>query len=327
MLTLACYNVNSIRARLDRVLEWLGRTTYDVVCLQELKVADERFPCEGFEAAGWHCAVHGQRTYNGVAILSRTPLSDVQIGLGDGVADAEARLFTARVGGIRIASVYAPNGQIVGSDKWDYKLVWLQRLRGWLERSASPGDLLALAGDFNVAPEDRDVARPDEWRHSVLCHPEARAALRTVVDWGLVDTVRLHHTGDGPYTWRDYRMLGFPKNNGLRIDHVLATPVLAGAATRRMWTATSAKESCPRTTRRWSPRSPHDLAPGRARHVRRLPGLAADDGSWSRRWPLSASRRSRSSGMMRAPVGRPRRGGVRSCWDYHLDPQVARLAL
>jgi exodeoxyribonuclease III len=131
------------------------------------------------------------------------------------------------LGEVRIASVYAPNGQIVGSDKWNYKLAWLQRLRGWLERSASPGELLALAGDFNVAPEDRDVARPDEWRRSVLCHPEARAALRTVVDWGLVDTVRLHHTGDGPYTWWDYRMLGFPKNNGLRIDHVLATPALA----------------------------------------------------------------------------------------------------
>jgi exodeoxyribonuclease-3 len=227
MLTLATYNVNSIRARLDRVLAWLGRTSYDVVCLQELKVADEQFPCDTFEAAGWHCAVHGQRTYNGVAILSRTPLAEVRTGLGDDAGDGDARLLEARVGGVRIASVYAPNGQIAGSDKWDYKLAWLRRLRAWLERTASPGDPLVLAGDFNVAPEDRDVARPEEWRESVLCHPDARTALRTLIDWGLVDAVRLHHGGDGPYTWWDYRMLGFPKNNGLRIDHVLVTRALA----------------------------------------------------------------------------------------------------
>jgi len=228
MLALATYNVNSIRARLDRVLAWLGRTSYDVVCLQELKVADDQFPCDRFEAAGWHCAVHGQRTYNGVAILSRTPLADVGAGLGDDVDDGESRLLEARVGGVRIVSVYAPNGQIVGSEKWDYKLAWLRRLRAWLDRTASSGDRLVLAGDFNVAPEDRDVARPDEWRESVLCHPHARAALRTLIDWGLVDAVRLHHAGDGPYTWWDYRMLGFPKNNGLRIDHVLVSPALAG---------------------------------------------------------------------------------------------------
>jgi exodeoxyribonuclease-3 len=227
MLTLATYNVNSIRARLDRVVAWLGRTAYDVVCLQELKVTDEQFPCEVFEAAGWHCAVHGQRTYNGVAILSRTPLSEVRAGLGDDIDDDEARLLAARVGNVRVVSVYAPNGQIVGSTKWAYKLAWLERLGVWLERTASPDEPLVLAGDFNVAPEDRDVARPDEWRDSVLCHAEARASLAAIVRWGLVDAVRLHHAGEGPYTWWDYRMLGFPKNNGLRIDHILATRALA----------------------------------------------------------------------------------------------------
>ena len=161
MLTLATYNVNSIRARLDRVLAWLGRTAYDVVCLQELKVTDEQFPCAELEAAGWHCAVHGQRSYNGVAILSRTPLADVQAGLGDATTDEEARLLAATIGGVRVVSVYAPNGQIVGSSKWEYKLAWLERLRGWLARTASPDRPLILAGDFNVAPEDRDVARPD----------------------------------------------------------------------------------------------------------------------------------------------------------------------
>jgi exodeoxyribonuclease-3 len=226
MLTVATYNVNSIRARLDRVLAWLGRAACDVVCLQELKVADGEFPRDAFEAAGWHCAVHGQRTYNGVAILSRAPLEGVTAGLGDGIADPEARLLGAQVAGVRIVSAYVPNGQTVGSAKWAYKLAWLGRLRAWLERNVSPDQPLVLAGDFNVAPEDRDVARPDEWCDSVLCHAEARAAFYGIVDWGLVDTVRLHHHGDGPYTWWDYRMLGFPKNNGLRIDHILVTPGL-----------------------------------------------------------------------------------------------------
>jgi exodeoxyribonuclease-3 len=226
MLTVATYNVNSIRARLDRVLGWLGRAACDVVCLQELKVADDEFPRDAFESAGWHCAVHGQRTYNGVAILSRTPLTDVTAGLGDGVHDPEARLLVARVAGVRVASAYVPNGQTVGSTKWTYKLAWLGRLRAWLERSASPGEPLVLAGDFNVAPEDRDVARPDEWRDTVLCRPEARAAFHALLEWGLVDSIRLHHHADGPYTWWDYRMLGFPKNNGLRIDHILVTPDL-----------------------------------------------------------------------------------------------------
>jgi exodeoxyribonuclease-3 len=227
LLTVATYNVNSIRARLDRVLAWLGRAAPDVVCLQELKVADDEFPRAAFEAAGWHCAVHGQRTYNGVAILSRAPLAAVSAGLDDGVTDPEARILSARVVGARIVSAYVPNGQLVGSAKWTYKLAWMDRLRLWLERHTSPGEPLVLAGDFNVAPEDRDVARPDEWRDSVLCHADARAALRSIVAWGLVDAVRLHHQGDGPYTWWDYRMLGFPKNNGLRIDHILVTRDLA----------------------------------------------------------------------------------------------------
>ena len=227
MPTVATYNVNSIRARLDRVLAWLARAPCDVVCLQELKVADDEFPREAFEAQGWHCAVHGQRTYNGVAILSRAPLTRVSAGLGDGVADPEARLLSADTAGVRIVSAYVPNGQTVGSAKWTYKLAWLARLGAWLARTGSPDEPLVLAGDFNVAPEDRDVARPDEWRDSVLCHADARAAFRAIVEWGLIDTIRLHHHADGPYTWWDYRMLGFPKNNGLRIDHILVTPELS----------------------------------------------------------------------------------------------------
>ena len=230
-MKLATYNVNSIRARLDRVLSWLGRDQPDVACLQELKVTDAEFPLPEFEAAGWRCAIHGQRTYNGVAILSRVAAERVEPGLGDGVDDPEARLLSAHLYGVRVVNVYAPNGQTVGSAKWSYKLAWLARLRGYLERTAVPDQLLVVCGDFNIAPEDRDVARPDEWRNSVLCHEEARAALRHLVAWGLRDTIRLHHSGDGPYSWWDYRMLGFAKGNGLRIDHILATTPLAARCT------------------------------------------------------------------------------------------------
>lgn len=213
--------------RQERLAGWLARAGPDVVCLQEIKVPEADFPRAELEAAGWHLAVHGQKAYNGVAILSRAPLADVATGLADGGDDSEARLVAARAGTVRVVCVYVPNGRAVGSDKWSYKLAWLERLRGWLERHARPDEPLALCGDFNVAPEDRDVARPEEWQGSVLCHAEAREGLRNVMDWGLVDTIRLHHTGEGPYSWWDYRMLGFAKGNGLRIDHILATRPLA----------------------------------------------------------------------------------------------------
>ncbi|HXF96895.1 MAG TPA: exodeoxyribonuclease III, partial [Gemmatimonadales bacterium] len=149
MLTVATYNVNSIRARRERLIGWLGRQPADVVCLQEIKVPDQEFPRLELEAAGWQVAAHGQRTYNGVAILSREPLEDVRRGLEDGIPDPEARLLSARVRGIRIVNVYVPNGQVVGSDKWRYKLAWLARLRRYLERTAAPTDPLVLCGDFN----------------------------------------------------------------------------------------------------------------------------------------------------------------------------------
>ena len=200
-------------------------------CLQEIKVTDDEFPRLELEALGYQAAVHGQRAYNGVAILSRLPVEDIRVGFGGGPPDAEARLVSARVDDVRVLSVYVPNGQTVGSDKWTYKLEWMERLRAHLADSDGPDTPIVLCGDLNVAPEDRDVARPDEWRNTVLCHADARAAWRRLVEWGLVDTVRLHHTGDGPYTWWDYRMLGFAKNNGLRIDHILATKPLAERCT------------------------------------------------------------------------------------------------
>ncbi len=231
-MKLATWNVNSIRARLARLLDWLGRAAPDVVCLQELKVPDDDFPVAELREAGYQAVFHGQRTYNGVAILSRTESEDVTRGF-DGVGDEEqARLISARVSGIRIISAYFPNGQTVGSDKWAYKLAWMARLKDHLAAHYSPTEPLALLGDFNVAPEDRDVARPDEWRESVLCHQEARAGLRAIADWGLIDSMRLHEEGPGPWSWWDYRMLAFPKGNGLRIDHVYVTRPVADRCTK-----------------------------------------------------------------------------------------------
>jgi len=237
-MRLATWNVNSIRAREARLLRWLEAARPDVVCLQEVKVTDDAFPGEPLRALGYEAAVFGQKTYNGVAILSRLPIEDVERGLGDGSPDTAARVVSARTGGVRVASVYAPNGATVGSDKWAYKLDWYARLRSWLDRRASPGESLALCGDWNVAPEARDVHDPAAWERSVLFHPEARRALERVREWGLADAFRLHCDAPGFYTWWDYRMLAFPRDRGLRIDHVLLTEPLA----RRCRAATIARD-------------------------------------------------------------------------------------
>jgi exodeoxyribonuclease-3 len=226
-MRVATWNVNSVKARKERLLAWLGRAQPDVLCLQELKLEDHLFPREELEQAGYVAAVHGQKTYNGVAILARKPLEHVRTGFGDGVEDPQARLLRARVEGIEICSLYVPNGAAVGSDKFAYKLQWLDRLRALLEREHDPTHELVLCGDLNIAPDDRDVARPDEWSGSVLCAPEVRAAFAGLLQWGLEDCLRKHHPDGGVYSWWDYQQLGFPKNNGLRIDHILATRALA----------------------------------------------------------------------------------------------------
>lgn len=225
------WNVNSVRVRLERLLGVLERHRPDVVCLQELKVADGEFPAAEIAAAGYQAVVHGQKTYNGVAILSRSGASEVVRGLGDGVEDPQARFLRARVDGVDVISVYVPNGGEIGSPKWPYKLEWLARLRRWLDQNADPDGRWVLCGDFNVAPDDRDVAFPERWADGVLCHPDARAALRQVVGWGFVDTFRVHHEDGGHYSWWDYRRLAFPKGDGLRIDMVYASPALAARCT------------------------------------------------------------------------------------------------
>jgi exodeoxyribonuclease-3 len=227
-MRIATWNVNSVRARQERLFAWLRRQAPDVLCLQELKVEEAKFPRAELAALGYGSAVLGQRTYNGVAILAREPLEDVQLGLADGVDDPQARLIAATVRGVRVASVYCPNGQSVGSEKWAYKLAFMKRLRAWLDRHVRPDQPFALCGDFNVAPEALDVHDPAAWEGETLYHPEARASLADVAAFGLVDTLRRARPGEpGLYSWWDYRMLGFPKNRGLRIDHVLATVPLA----------------------------------------------------------------------------------------------------
>lgn len=221
-MILASWNVNSVRARQERLLRWLDARKPDILCLQEIKVSAEEFPMEEIRTRGYRAALHGQKSYNGVAILSRTEPEQVHTGFGDGGDDEQARLLAATIGGVRVVSVYAPNGHAVGSEKWDYKMAWLERLRLFVERQ--PLDQpLALCGDFNVAPEPRDVHDPHLWESTVLFHPEARQALAGVMGPGLYDTFRKHDQEAGRYSWWDYRMLGFPKNRGLRIDLILVT--------------------------------------------------------------------------------------------------------
>lgn len=225
------WNVNSIRARLERALGVIERHDPDVMCLQELKVTDDQFPAEEFEKLGYHCAVHGQRTYNGVAILSRTEPRDVARGMDDGSDDEQARLIGATVDGVRVLCAYFPNGSTLDSPKYQYKLEWMKRLRAYLDAHHGADEPLLLCGDFNVAVDAADVAFPDRWERSVLFHESAREALEDVRGFGLVDVFRKHHPNGGVYSWWDYRQLSFPKGNGLRIDHVFATEPLAAKST------------------------------------------------------------------------------------------------
>jgi exodeoxyribonuclease-3 len=229
-MRVATWNVNSVRAREERLLAWLASSAPDVLCLQETKVVDDKFPVESCRAAGYDVAHFGQRTYNGVSILSRTPLEDVQRGFGDGEDDEQARFIAATTMGVRVMSAYVPNGQAVDSPKFAYKLRWLARLERYVQTHVAPAAPAVLCGDFNVAPADIDVYDPDAWRGSVLCTPEERDALARVRGDRLVDVVRRLHPDTVMYSWWDYRQLGFPKNRGLRIDHVLATAPLAERA-------------------------------------------------------------------------------------------------
>ncbi len=226
-MKLATWNVNSIRTRLPRLLRWLEQRGPDVVCLQETKVADEQFPGAELRGVGYTALTAGQQTYNGVAILARDGAEEVVRRLpGDG-DDAQRRLLVARVADLTIMSVYGPNGQEVGSEKYAYKLEWYRRLQAFLETSATPAEPLVLCGDLNIAPEDRDVWDADKWRGQIMFSDAERAVFQGLVAWGLVDALRLHRAEGGLFTWWDYRAGAFHRGWGLRIDHILLSRPLA----------------------------------------------------------------------------------------------------
>lgn len=227
-MKLATWNVNSLKVRLPQVIEWLGRQQPDLLCLQETKLEDHAFPAPELEAAGYRSAFAGQKTYNGVAILSRQPAAEVAAGIPD-FPDEQKRVIAATVAGVRVICAYFPNGQSVGSDKYAYKLAWMQALTAWLRREMAAWPRLVLAGDFNVAPEARDVCDPAAWEGQVLCSAPERAAFAGLLALGLADAYRLFERSEPGYSWWDYRMAAFRRNRGLRIDHILLSPPLAQA--------------------------------------------------------------------------------------------------
>lgn len=227
-MKIATWNVNSLKVRLPHVLDWLAATQADALCLQETKLEDKAFPYAEIEAAGYRAIHNGQKTYNGVAILVRGDLSEPQLDI-PGFADEQKRIIAATVGDTRLVCAYMPNGQEVGSDKYAYKLRWLAALTEWLREELVRYPRLALLGDYNIAPEDRDVHDPVAWKDKILCSGPEREAFRRFLDLGLADAFRLFEQAEKSYSWWDYRMMGFRRNHGLRIDHILLSPPLAAA--------------------------------------------------------------------------------------------------
>ena len=227
---IATWNVNSVRVRLPQLLDWLAANAPDVIALQETKCEDAHFPAAELTAAGY-CGVHnGQRTYNGVAILAKADPNGVCRGIPE-FSDEQSRVIAADVEGVRVISVYVPNGQSVGSDKYAYKLRWFEALATWLEIELASFPRLVVLGDFNVAPEDRDVHDPQAWEGHVLFSEPERAALRRLFELGFVDAFRLFEQPERSFSWWDYRMGAFRRGMGLRIDHVLLSPALAPSCT------------------------------------------------------------------------------------------------
>ncbi|MFZ5556278.1 MAG: exodeoxyribonuclease III [Pseudomonadota bacterium] len=227
-MKLVTWNVNSLKVRLPQLLDWLAAHAPDVVCLQETKLEDANFPADALRAAGYEAAFSGQKTYNGVAILSRAPASGVAAGI-PGFADEQKRVISATVGGVRVVCVYVPNGQSVGSDKYEYKLRWLEALRGWLAEELKTHERLTVLGDYNIAPDDADVHDPERWAGQVLFSEPERAAFRQITAAGLRDAFRLFPQPEKSFTWWDYRMNAFKRGMGLRIDHILLSEPLAKA--------------------------------------------------------------------------------------------------
>ncbi len=248
-MRIATWNVNSLRVRLPQLRDWLGASPCDVVALQEIKLPDSEFPGGEFEALGLHHAAAGQKTYNGVALLARPPIDEIIIGV-PGFDDPQRRVIAGTIRGVRVINAYVPNGQAVGSDKYAYKLDWLSRFGDYVGAELARHPRLAVLGDFNIAPEDRDVHDPQAWEGSVHVSAAEREALRALMGRGLVDVFRHFDQPAGAYSWWDYRMGAFRRNHGLRIDLILASAELAACCTGC---------SIDRTPRTWE--RPSDHAP------------------------------------------------------------------
>ena len=229
-MKIASWNVNSLKVRLPHLLDWLAEQQPDALCLQETKLEDDNFPRGEIAATGYQVAFSGQKTYNGVALLTRQPLKDVVCG-NPRFPDEQKRLIAGTAGDVRIICAYVPNGQAVGSDKYDYKLRWLDALAVWLGEELAAHQNLALCGDYNIAPDDRDVHDPKAWAGQILCSEPERSAFQRLLGLGLEDSFRLFTQPAKTFSWWDYRMLGFQKNLGLRIDHVLLSSALARRCT------------------------------------------------------------------------------------------------
>ena len=228
-MRIASWNINSLRKRQDRLFEWLETTQPDIVCLQETKCPDEQFPALSLRAAGYRSAYHGEKSYNGVAILARSEMHDIRASLCDEVVDPQARVIAATISRFRVLSVYAPNGQAVGSSAYQYKLGWYQRVSKCITKEKFSD--IVVCGDFNVAPADIDVYNAELWRGAIMASDAERAAFRDLCSLGLHDTLRIHHKEGDLFSWWDYQMRAFEKNRGLRIDAVLATENLARKCT------------------------------------------------------------------------------------------------
>ena len=228
-MKLATWNVNSLKVRLEHVQNWLLESQADVLCLQETKTEDKNFPLPELQQAGYHVVYSGQKTYNGVAIISKFPATEIQYGLPN-FEDVQKRTITATINGVRIVCVYVPNGESLDSDKYQYKLVWLAALQAWLKDEMQRYPKLALLGDYNIAPEDRDVHDPIVWEGKVLVSAPERAAFKGLQQLGLRDAFRLFEQPEKSFSWWDYRMMGFRRNHGMRIDHILLSAAVACSA-------------------------------------------------------------------------------------------------
>jgi exodeoxyribonuclease-3 len=229
-MKLATWNVNSLTVRLPQVLDWLVANPVDVLALQELKLTDDKFPFDAFTQAGYSAQCFGQKTYNGVALLSRTPATEVVKNV-PGFADDMARVISATVAGVRVVCAYVPNGQEPGSDKFEYKMSWLKGLRDWIRSELAKYPKLVLMGDFNITFDDTDVWDPVALKDTIHCTEEERYHLRALVALGLVDALRLFPQPEKSYSWWDYRDFAFRRNHGLRIDHILVSSALKSSVT------------------------------------------------------------------------------------------------